>query len=94
MCLLTKDFATWLFSVGITTRPRTASPAPATTKSTMTDSSFDPAELSDSQQLALGTYTSMTNQEPSAAIPLLRRSEWNVQVQATPHCVIKHEVGD
>ncbi len=47
----------------------------------MTDPSFDPAQLSESQQLALGTYTSMTNQEPLAAIPLLRRSEWNVQVQ-------------
>lgn len=47
----------------------------------MADSAFDPAQLSESQQLALGTYTSMTNQEPSAAIPLLRRSEWNVQVQ-------------
>ena len=46
----------------------------------MAGSAFDPGQLSESQQLALGTYTSVTNQEPSAAIPLLRRSEWNVQV--------------
>ena len=46
----------------------------------MADSTFDPAQLSESEQLALGTYTSVTNQEPSAAIPLLRRSEWNIQV--------------
>lgn len=46
----------------------------------MAESTFDPAQLSESQQLALGTYTSVTNQEPSAAIPLLRRSEWNIQI--------------
>ncbi|KAL8828623.1 MAG: hypothetical protein Q9191_002482 [Dirinaria sp. TL-2023a] len=46
----------------------------------MADSTIDPAQLSESQQLALGTYTSVTNQEPSAAIPLLRRSEWNIQI--------------
>lgn len=46
----------------------------------MSAQDFDPGQLSESQQLALGTYTSVTNQEPSAAIPLLHRSEWNVQV--------------
>lgn len=46
----------------------------------MSAQDFDPGQLSESQQLALGTYTSVTNQEPSAAIPLLQRSEWNVQV--------------
>lgn len=81
MCLLIEYLATWPFSVANITRPHTASVAFPTIKATMTDSSFDPAELSESQQLALGTYTSMTNQEPSAAVPLLRRSEWNVQVQ-------------
>ena len=45
----------------------------------MTDSGFDPSQFSESQQDALGTYTAVTNQEPSAAVPLLRRSEWNVQ---------------
>ena len=37
--------------------------------------------LNESQQLALGTYTAVTNQEPSEAIPLLQRSQWNVQVR-------------
>jgi len=47
----------------------------------MSSQEFDPARLSEGQQLALGTYTAVTNQEPSAAIPLLQRSEWNVQVR-------------
>lgn len=46
----------------------------------MADGDFDPAQLSDNQKEALGTYTALTNQEPSAAIPLLERSQWNVQV--------------
>ena len=37
-------------------------------------------QLSPSQQDALQTYLAVTGQEPSDAIPLLRRSEWNVQV--------------
>ena len=41
---------------------------------------IDPRSLSESEQLALGTYTAVTNQEPSEAIPLLERSQWNVQV--------------
>jgi len=48
----------------------------------MSGNDFDPSQLNESQQLALGTYTSVTNQEPSAAIPLLQRSEWNVQVRS------------
>ncbi|MCJ1267846.1 hypothetical protein MMC22_007732 [Lobaria immixta] len=40
----------------------------------------DSSQLSESQQLALATLTSVTNQEQSDAIPLLRRSEWNVQI--------------
>lgn len=47
----------------------------------MSNQDFDPVQLNESQQLALGTYTSVTNQEPSAAVPLLQRSEWNVQVR-------------
>ena len=47
----------------------------------MSGQDFDPAQLNESQQLALGTYTAVTNQEPSGAIPLLQRSEWNVQVR-------------
>ena len=41
---------------------------------------IDLSALNESQQLALGTYTAVTNQEPSEAIPLLQRSQWNVQV--------------
>lgn len=47
----------------------------------MSAPSTDSATLSESQQVALGTYTSVTNQEPAAAISLLQRSEWNVQVR-------------
>ncbi|EXJ59463.1 uncharacterized protein A1O5_12088 [Cladophialophora psammophila CBS 110553] len=40
----------------------------------------DIAQLSASQQEALQTYTSVTDQDPIAAIPLLQRCEWNVQI--------------
>ena len=46
----------------------------------MPDVEFDPGQLTESQQTALATYTAVTNQEPAAALPLLQRSEWNVQV--------------
>ncbi|KAL8705572.1 MAG: hypothetical protein Q9201_001313 [Fulgogasparrea decipioides] len=46
----------------------------------MAGNDFDPSQLTASQQEALGTYTSVTNQEPSAAVPLLKRSQWNVQI--------------
>ncbi|CAF9937917.1 MAG: hypothetical protein HETSPECPRED_000707 [Heterodermia speciosa] len=46
----------------------------------MSSSEIDIAQLTESQQLALGTYTSVTNQDPSPAVDLLRRSEWNVQI--------------
>lgn len=46
----------------------------------MASSDGDIGRLTESQQLALHTYTSVTDQEPSAAIPLLERSQWNVQV--------------
>ncbi|KAL8755061.1 MAG: hypothetical protein Q9184_004914 [Pyrenodesmia sp. 2 TL-2023] len=46
----------------------------------MANTDFDPSQLSISQQEALGTYTAVTNQEPAAAIPLLERSQWNVQI--------------
>ena len=46
----------------------------------MSSPEVDIAQLTETQQLALGTYTSVTNQDPAAAIALLRRSEWNVQV--------------
>jgi FAS-associated factor 2 len=44
---------------------------------------LDISRLSESQQTALQTYTSVTDQEPIAAIPLLQRSEWNVQIAIT-----------
>ncbi|OAL29140.1 hypothetical protein AYO20_09293 [Fonsecaea nubica] len=40
----------------------------------------DISQLTASQQEALQTYTSVTDQDPIAAIPLLRRCEWNVQI--------------
>lgn len=40
----------------------------------------DIAQLSAAQQTALQTYTAVTDQDPIAAIPLLQRSEWNVQI--------------
>lgn len=43
----------------------------------------DISELSESQQEALQTYTSVTDQDPLEAIPLLARSEWNVQIAIT-----------
>lgn len=43
-------------------------------------SSPDVGQLSEAQQAALQNYTDVTNQEPIAAISLLRRSEWNVQI--------------
>ena len=55
----------------------------------MSNQDFDPMQLNESQQLALGTYTSVTNQEPSAALPLLQRSEWNVQVYHTRRVIIR-----
>lgn len=48
----------------------------------MASTDVDLTRLNESQQLALQTYTSVTNQEPSAGIPLLERSQWNVQVRA------------
>ena len=58
---------------------------------TMSNQEFDPMELSENQQLALGTYTSVTNQDPSAAVPLLQRSEWNVQVCHTLQLIREDE---
>lgn len=40
----------------------------------------DISQLTSSQQESLQTYTSVTDQDPIAAIPLLQRCEWNVQI--------------
>lgn len=45
----------------------------------MADSSNE--DLSAAQQDALQQYIAVTNQEPKDAIPLLQRSQWNVQVR-------------
>ncbi|KUL85600.1 hypothetical protein ZTR_08014 [Talaromyces verruculosus] len=44
------------------------------------DGGADMGELSSTQQEALQTYMNVTGQEPDAAIPLLQRSQWNVQI--------------
>jgi FAS-associated factor 2 len=46
----------------------------------MADTAFDVDRLDDAQRAALQTYTAVTDQAHSAAIPLLQRSQWNVQV--------------
>ena len=40
----------------------------------------DLGQLTESQQLALQQFTSVTDQDLTSAIPLLQRSQWNVQV--------------
>lgn len=57
----------------------------------MSADEIDIAELSPSEQEALQTYTTVTGQEPSAAIPLLRRSQWNVQVCAWHYCLCTYD---
>jgi UBA-like domain len=46
----------------------------------MASQEVDIGQLSESQRLALEQYTAVTNQEVEAAIPLLQRSQWNLQV--------------
>ncbi|OCL10175.1 UBX-domain-containing protein [Glonium stellatum] len=46
----------------------------------MADSDVDIAQLTADQQLALQQFTAVTNQELEAAVPLLRRCQWNVQI--------------
>src|SRR5271154_6228379 len=46
----------------------------------MSSPSIDISQLNEVQQTALQTYTSVTDQEPLAAIPILQRAEWNVQI--------------
>jgi len=41
---------------------------------------FDIGTLSATQQAALQQYTDVTGQEVKDAVPLLERSQWNVQV--------------
>ncbi|KFA76215.1 hypothetical protein S40288_07673 [Stachybotrys chartarum IBT 40288] len=46
----------------------------------MADVGVDVAQLTPSQQEALQQYTQVTDQEIADAIPLLQRSQWNVQI--------------
>ncbi|GLI71888.1 UBX domain-containing protein 10 [Penicillium ochrochloron] len=46
----------------------------------MSADEVDLDRLSESERLALEQYTSVTGQELAEAIPLLRRSQWNVQI--------------
>jgi FAS-associated factor 2 len=39
----------------------------------------DISQLNEAQQLALQQYASVTDQEIGAAIPILQRSQWNVE---------------
>jgi len=41
---------------------------------------FDIAQLTEDQQLALQQYVAVTDQNLDAAVPLLQRCEWNLQV--------------
>lgn len=50
----------------------------------MADPSNARDSLSPGQQETLDQYMQVTNQEAKDAIPLLQRSEWNVQVSLLP----------
>jgi len=51
--------------------------------SNMAEDDVDIGSLTDDQQLALQQFTSVTDQELAAAIPILQKCEWNVQVLIT-----------
>ncbi|KAI9710067.1 MAG: hypothetical protein M1812_007531 [Candelaria pacifica] len=46
----------------------------------MASPDVDIGQLTEDQQLAISQYTSVTNQELEAALPILKRSQWNVQI--------------
>lgn len=46
----------------------------------MADPTPDISHLNEAQQEALQTYTSVTDSDPIAAIPILQRAEWNTQI--------------
>jgi FAS-associated factor 2 len=46
----------------------------------MASAGIDISSLTAEQQATLQQYTAVTDQDSAAAIPLLQRSEWNVQV--------------
>lgn len=48
-----------------------------------TEPGLDLGQLTPAQQEALQQYTQVTDQEIKDAIPLLQRSQWNVQVKCS-----------
>jgi len=58
----------------------------------MASPQVDISQLTEAQQSALQQYTSVTDQDISSAIPLLQRSQWNVEVGSAVYirrCCIK-----
>ncbi|KAK0285164.1 UBX domain-containing protein 10 [Friedmanniomyces endolithicus] len=49
----------------------------------MPDPNFDITSLSEEQQLALQQFTSVTDSELNAAVPLLQKCQWNAQIAIT-----------
>lgn len=49
----------------------------------MTSASIDLSALTEEQQLALQQFTSVTDQDLEAAVPLLQRCQWNAQIAIT-----------
>lgn len=49
----------------------------------MADAAIDLSALTEEQQLALHQFTSVTDQDLSAAVPLLRKCQWNAQIAIT-----------
>ena len=48
-----------------------------------TDTDFDVSQLSADEQQALQQYLDVTGQSVKDAVPLLERSQWNVQVSSS-----------
>lgn len=55
------------------------------------DPGIDVGQLSADQQAALQQYTDVTGQDVKNAIPLLQRSQWNVQVRQEA-CLLQPEL--
>ena len=54
------------------------------------DAGIDIGQLSPDQQAALEQYTAVTAQDVKDAVPLLERSQWNVQVCIGPSPLRSH----
>jgi FAS-associated factor 2 len=57
----------------------------------MASSGVDIEQLSASQREVLEQYTAVTNQELQEALPLLQRSQWNVQVSLQSCCWLEDD---